>query len=113
MTHQAAVRYLDQMATALALLGESPAMASWYAKAARLVADRSPKAWAAFGALGAAVVLVVQRLAVLPLGLGTSWNLPSMFRIVLFTALWCGAIGIFSTLNLPKHWRVYRARKLR
>ncbi len=81
--------------------------------ASRLVADRSPRAWVGFGAVGTVVVLVVQRLALLPLGLGTSWNLPSMIRIVLFTALWCGVIGAVSTLDLQKHWHAYRARKLR
>jgi len=80
---------------------------------ARLVADRSPKSWAGFGALGAAVFLVVQHVAKLPLGLGISWNLLSMIRTVLFTALWCGVIGTLSTLDLPKHWRAYRVRKLR
>jgi hypothetical protein len=81
--------------------------------AARLVADRSPKAWVGFGAVGTVVVLVVQWLALLPLGLGTSWNPPSMLRTVLFTALWCGAVATISTLDLPTHWRAYRARKLR
>ena len=81
--------------------------------ASRLVGDRSPRAWVGFGAVGTIVVLVVQRLALLPLGLGTSWNLPSMIRTVLFTALWCGAIGTVSTLDLPKHWHAYRVRKLR
>jgi len=81
--------------------------------ASRLVADRSPRAWVGFGAVGTVVVLVVQRLALLPLGLGTSWNLPSMIRTVLFTALWCGVVGAISTLHLQKHWHAYRARKLR
>ena len=81
--------------------------------ASRLVADRSPRAWVGFGAVGTIVVLVVQRLALLPLGLGTSWNLPSMIRTVLFTALWCGVVGAISTLHLQKHWHAYRARKLR
>ena len=80
---------------------------------ARLVADRSPKSWAGCGAIGAAVVLVMHRLAMLPLGLGVSWNLPSIIRTVLFTALWCGAIGTLSVLDLPKHWHAYRVRKLR
>ena len=80
---------------------------------ARLVADRSPISWAGFGAIGTAVFLVVRHLAMLPLGLGISWNLLSMIRTVLFTALWCGAIGTLLTLDLPKHWRAYRVRKLR
>jgi hypothetical protein len=81
--------------------------------ASRLVADRSPKAWVGFGAVGTVVVLVVQWFALLPLGLGTSWNPPSMLRTVLFTALWCGAVGTISRLDLPTHWRAYRARRLR
>jgi len=89
------------------------AAALCFSAAARLVADRSPKAWVGFGAIGAVVVLVVQRLAMLPLGLGTSWNLPSMIRTVLFTALWCGAVGTIAGLDLPKHWRAFRARTLR
>ena len=81
--------------------------------ASRLVGDRSPRAWVGFGAVGTIVALVVQRLALLPLGLGTSWNLPSMIRTVLFTALWCGVVGAISALDLQKHWHAYRARKLR
>ena len=81
--------------------------------ASRLVADPSPRAWVGFGAVGTVVVLVVLRMAMLPLGLGTSWNLPSMIRTVLFTALWCGVVGAISTLDLQKHWHAYRARKLR
>jgi len=80
---------------------------------ARLVADRSPKSWAGFGAIGGAVFLVVQHLAMLPMGLGNSWNLLSMIRTVLFTALWCGAVGTVSSLDLPNRWRAYRVRKLR
>jgi len=48
MTHRAAIQYLEQMATALALLGESPAMAAWYAQAARVLAGGEGAGWEAY-----------------------------------------------------------------
>lgn len=48
MTYGAMIQYLEQMARALALLGESPAMAAWYAQAARLIAGGEPAGWEAW-----------------------------------------------------------------
>jgi cell shape-determining protein MreD len=83
-----------------------------YALAA-VVADRSPKAWAAFGAVGGAIVIVVQRLAEAPLGLGTSLTLETVLWSSLLTGLWCGVVGTALDLDLGKRWRAYRLRKLR
>ncbi len=58
---------------------------------ASVVADRSPKAWAAFGAVGAVVVILVHRLAVMPLGLARLYYQPARVRQRVFTGLWCGS----------------------
>jgi hypothetical protein len=78
-----------------------------------LVADRSPRAWLAFGALGAAIVILVRALALWPLGLATGLTSRSVLISVVLTALWCGLIGWIIALDLPSRWRSYRARKLR
>ena len=80
---------------------------------ASVVADRSPRAWAAFGAVGAVVVILVQRLAVMPLGLATSLTLQQLMWSALLTGVWCGLVGTFLALDFGKHWRAYRVRKLR
>jgi len=78
-----------------------------------LVADRSPRAWLAFGALGAALVIVVREVALLPLGMtgGLSWR--SAAVSVSLTAGWCCLIGWIIALDLPSRWLRYRSRKLR
>jgi hypothetical protein len=83
-----------------------------YALAA-VVADRSPKAWAGFGAVGAVIVTLVQRLAEVPLGLANSLTLEAVLWSSLLTGLWCGVVGVFLALDLGKRWRAYRLRKLR
>lgn len=83
-----------------------------YALAA-VVADRSPKAWAAFGGVGAVVVILVQRLAEAPLGLSTSLTLEHVIWSSLLTGLWCGVAGTALALDFGKRWRAYRVRKLR
>jgi hypothetical protein len=83
-----------------------------YAMAA-VVADRSPKAWAAFGAVGAIIFVLVQRLAEAPLGLSTSLTLENVIWSSLLTGLWCGIVGITLALDLGKRWQTYRVRKLR
>jgi hypothetical protein len=85
---------------------------SLYALAA-VVADRSPKAWAAFGAVGTAIVSLTQRLAETPLGIATSLSLQTVLWSSLLTGLWCGVVAITLALDLGKRWRAYRLRKLR
>ena len=80
---------------------------------ATVVADRSPKAWAGFGAVGALAVVMVHQLAMLPLGFELSATLPQLLRTALLSGGWCGAVGIVLGLDLPQRWRVLRARKLR
>jgi hypothetical protein len=80
---------------------------------AGIVADRSAKAWFAFGAVGAATVILVRRLALLPLGITEPWRWTDLVLSFGLTALWCGAVGWVRALDLPARWRVYRARKLR
>jgi hypothetical protein len=80
---------------------------------ASVVADRSGRAWAAFGAVGTLVVILVQRLAVIPFGLATSLTVQHLMWSVLLTGLWCGFVGTVLAFDLGKHWRAYRVRKLR
>jgi hypothetical protein len=80
---------------------------------ASVVADRSPKAWAAFGSVGAVVVILVQRLAVMPLGLASFLTFSQLAWSAILTGLWCGFVGTVLALDLGKHWRAYRVRTLR
>lgn len=80
---------------------------------ASVVADRSPRAWAAFGAVGTVVVILVQRLAVMPLGLASFLTFGQLAWSALLTGLWCGFVGTVLALDLGKHWRAYQVRKLR
>ena len=80
---------------------------------ASVVADRSPRAWLGFGSVGAAVVILVQRLAEWPLGLTTSLTVENLLWSTLLTGLWCGLVGTALALDFAKHWRAYRVRKLR
>lgn len=78
-----------------------------------LVAHRSTRAWAIFGAAAVLVVVAVRSLAYLPLGLATEPNLAHVARSVVLTALWCGLVGWLIGLDLPTRWRRYTARRLR
>ena len=80
---------------------------------ASVVADRSPVAWAAFGAVGAVIVILVQRLALMPLGLADYFSISRLVWSAVLTGLWCGFIGTVLALDLGKHWRAYQVRKLR
>ena len=80
---------------------------------AGIIADRSPKAWFAFGAVGTSVVILFHRLALLPLGVSESWRWIDLGATVLATALWCGLVGWVLSLGLIGKWRAYRARRLR
>ncbi len=78
-----------------------------------LVADRSPRAWFAFGALGAGLMIVVRHLALLPLGLAAELTGHYLILSVVLTSLWCGLVGWMIALNLPTRWITHRAKKLR
>lgn len=80
---------------------------------AGFVADRSPKAWFVFGGLAAAVMLAVQRLALLALGVDVGWRLTDLGLTALATGLWCGVVGWIISLDVPSRWSAWRARKLR
>ena len=80
---------------------------------ASVVADRSPRAWAAFGAVGAVVVILVQRLAVMPLGLESFLTFGQLVWSAVLTGLWCGFVGMVLALDLGERWRAYQVRKLR
>lgn len=80
---------------------------------ASIIADRSSKVWFAFGAVGAFVVTVVSRLALLPLGVSESWRWVDLGATILATATWCGLVGWILSLGLTGRWQAYRARKLR
>ena len=80
---------------------------------AAIVADRSSTAWFAFGAVGAGLVLVCQRLVLLPLGMDPGWGWADLGLSVVATGWWCWAVGFILQLDLPARWRAWRARKLR
>lgn len=83
------------------------------AAAATVVADRSPRAWAGFGALAAVVVLVGHHLLLLPLGAASNLGWRPLAVGVALTTLWCGAVGWVRALDLPARWRHYQSRRLR
>jgi hypothetical protein len=80
---------------------------------AGIVADRSPKAWFAFGAASTSTVPGVQSLALLPLGLTSPVDWRLLLLTTLATAVWCGVVGWMRALDVPARWRSYRARTLR
>lgn len=80
---------------------------------AGVMADRSPRAWAALGAAGAMILVLVRQMALLPLGLASFPTLELLFRTVVFTGAWCGLVGGVLALDLPARWRAYRVRTLR
>lgn len=78
-----------------------------------LVADRSPRAWFAFGGIGALLMNVARAAVRMPLGLSSDLTWQTLAVSVLLTALWCGLVGWVLTLDLPQRLRARRARKLR
>lgn len=78
-----------------------------------LVADRSPRAWVAFGALGTTLMIVVRQLALMPLGLSIDLTARYLLTSVLLTSCWCGLVGWAIAFDLPQRWNARRARKLR
>ncbi len=96
-----------------------PGAIAWSASAVALgfvvplVADRSPRAWVAFGALGAGLMIVVRHLALIPLGLATELTGRYLLLSIVLTSLWCGLVGWIIALDLPTRWITHRARRLR
>ncbi len=80
---------------------------------AGVVADRSAKAWIAFGAVGTLLVIVVRMLMLLPLGLHAATVWSAWLVNVLTTAMWCGLVGWLRAQDLAARWTAYRTRKLR
>jgi hypothetical protein len=78
-----------------------------------LVADRSPRAWWAFGAVGTILVIVIRHLALMPLGLASPLTLRYFITSLVLTASWCALVGWIIALDLPARWRRHRARTLR
>lgn len=95
-----------------------PGAIAWSAAAvivawtASWVADRSPRMWAALGALAAAAVHLVHELALLPLGVATPLRWRTLVVSVALTGLWCGLVGWSLTLDLAGRWAHYRRRRL-
>ena len=80
---------------------------------AGVVADRSARAWFAFGAAGTAVMALTRAVTLLPLGMWRPIPWPHLLINLFATALLCGLIGWLRALDIPSRWRTYRARKLR
>jgi hypothetical protein len=80
---------------------------------AGFVADRTVRAWIAFGAAGTVLLVVVKSVALAPLATGTSLSWHHLALSALVTGLWCGLAGWIWSLDLATRWRTYRARKLR
>jgi hypothetical protein len=104
------------------LLGQpviGPGGIAWSAAAlalsilAVIVADRTFKAWAIFGAVAAAIAITIHALAILPLGFEPSLTAARLLRTAAFSGLWCGAVGVVLAVDFPKYWRAYRLRRLR
>ncbi len=79
---------------------------------AGLVAHRSARAWAGFGAAAVLTVFAIRYIACLPLRLATMPSVEHLVRSIVFTALWCGLVGWLIGLDLPTRWQRYRARRL-
>jgi hypothetical protein len=80
---------------------------------AGVVADRSPKAWFAFGAAGTVVMVLTRAASLVPLGLWSPIQWSPLLINLLATAALCGLVGWLRMQDLGSRWRGYRARKLR
>lgn len=78
-----------------------------------VLADRSTRAWAALGGLGALLAVLARAAAELPLGELSSFGVDHVLRSVALTAGWCGLVGWCLGLDLPARWRHHRSRRLR
>lgn len=80
---------------------------------ATVVADRSPAAWAGFGAIGAGCLTLVQWLVLLPLGVAPALAATRLGLAMLLTGAWCGLLGWVDLADLPARWQRWRTRRLR
>jgi hypothetical protein len=78
-----------------------------------VLADRSTRAWAALGGVGALLVVLVRAAAEMPLGVLSGFGADHVLRAAALTAGWCGLVGWITGLDLPVRWRRYRSRRLR
>ena len=76
------------------------------------VADRSPRAWGALGALGALTVTGLRLLAALPLGIATVPSPRVLAIAILGTGAWCALAGWLVHADLPARVRRLRTRRL-
>jgi hypothetical protein len=49
----------------------------------------------------------------MPFGLAGFLTLSQLVWSAILTGLWCGVVGTILAVDLGKHWRAYRVRKLR
>jgi len=80
---------------------------------ATVIADRQPRTWIVFGALGAVLVTFFRFLTCVPLGLSLPLTFPGLAQMAFFTGLWCGLAGWIIELNPASRWVHYRAKRLR
>ncbi len=80
---------------------------------ARRVADRSPIAWGAAGALAAAVVLLIRHLALMPLGLARPWLWLPAIRTIAMAAIYCALVVALTSLDVKGFWHRVQRRRLR
>lgn len=78
-----------------------------------VVADRSPKAWLACGAVAAVVATLGLEVARLPLGLAALPTTGSLVRTAVLSAAWCGLVGWLSEVDFAARWHDHRSRRLR
>ncbi len=81
--------------------------------AARVFANRTVVAWFGLGAVGASVVVLVEWLALWPLGLSPALGAGRLVTVALLSGAWCGSVGWIGSLDLPARWRRWRSRRLR
>jgi len=80
---------------------------------AGVIADRSPKAWFAYGAVAAVTSAGALELARWPLGLATQPSLRFLVTTAALSAAWCGVVGWLLTVDFAARWRRYQGRRLR
>lgn len=96
-----------------------PGAISWSCAAAvawglaGVIVNRGPRSWFAFGSLGAAVFWSVRLLSQAIVGLHLTPGLTWVFGSILLSGLLCGFIGWLLWIDLPRQWRMFRARRLR